>query len=240
MLLPDARNLVAIGLHASGTTAAVLVCEMPPGQGRIERRLLSMVERFAAHAALALDKARLVERLDRLATTDGLTELATRRSFDAQLARELALSDRSGEPLSMLLLDIDHFKRINDEHGHPVGDIVLRAVASALKAEIGERGLVARYGGEEFAVLLSGVTREAASEISERLRQVVRQLTLDVAVSVSVGAATYPTSADGAYGLVHACDEALYASKRGGRDRVTVAPLTATPMLPSQTRVPGS
>ena len=235
MLLPGAANLVAVGLHVDGQAAGVLVCELGcKTQDRVQRRLVSMVERFAAHGAMALGKARLVEALDRLARTDGLTGLATRRSFDAALSAEVERSIRCGQPVSLALLDIDHFKRINDEHGHPVGDRVLQAVAGVLRQEVGDVGHVARYGGEEFAVLLPGHDVVAAADLADRVRRAIRTAVSRPQTTVSVGVAGVPADAAGTRELVYAADQALYAAKRGGRDRVVSAGADAgAPVLPS-------
>ena len=146
-------------MHADGDAVGVLVCEHGMRAGsRIERRVVSMLERYAAHTAHALHNAWLVEQLERSATTDALTGVANRRTFDAELARELARSARTEEPVTLLLLDADHFKRINDTLGHLAGDRVLKAIATALHGECRAGDTFARYGGEEFAAILPGST----------------------------------------------------------------------------------
>lgn len=244
-LLPSARNLVVVPLTADGGVVAVLVAEHAlRSDSRIERRVVSMLERFGSHAALALVNARLLERMAVMASTDGLTALANRRTFDEVLARELARGARTGGPTSLVLLDIDFFKRLNDEHGHHVGDDVLRAVAAVVDGQSREYDVAARYGGEEFAVVLPATHIAAATEIGERLRRAVAEAPLSVSVTVSVGVATLvgmgPVAADGTgtgtgsgtpRALLAAADAALYDSKRGGRDRVTAAAELAPPRL---------
>jgi diguanylate cyclase (GGDEF)-like protein len=223
-LLPDAGNLVLAPLHADARTVGVLVCEHALKRGsRLERRVVSMLERYGSQAALALANAWLVVRLKRSAATDGLTGVANRRSFDETLPREFARATRSETPLSLVLLDIDRFKLLNDTHGHLAGDDVLREVARSLEREVRLGDTVARYGGEEFVVLLPGLDALHAAEVAERLRAAVAALPLGVGVTVSAGVASCPSHGSDPLGLVRAADRALYASKRDGRDRVTIA-----------------
>jgi two-component system cell cycle response regulator len=121
------------------------------------------------------------------------------------------------------MIDIDHFKRLNDEHGHQAGDEVLRNVAAALSCECRDFDTAARYGGEEFAVVLPGSGPDEARVIAERLRQAVAAAPAAVPITASAGVATYPAHAGDADTLVRAADDALYESKRSGRDRTTVS-----------------
>src|SRR5579863_7585861 len=156
-LLPGGRNFILVPLRAEGGCVGTLVIEHRSRSGsRVERRLVSIIERFASHAALALRNASLLEEMERMASTDGLTQVANRRTFEADLRREVARSMRSEEPLSIVMLDIDDFKRLNDTYGHQVGDDVLRQVAATLVAGSREVDSISRYGGEEFAVILPG------------------------------------------------------------------------------------
>lgn len=162
------------------------------------------------------------ELLSRLALTDPLTKLANRRAFDESLAREVALAVRHNRPLSLLILDIDHFKDVNDTLGHPAGDDVLAAMGLLL-AHHGRRGdVVARLGGEEFALILPQTTQDQASVTGERLRAAVAAAPLSVRapVTVSVGAATLGLPGGDAESLVSAADAALYRAKSAGRNCV--------------------
>ena len=223
-LLPDAGNLVLVPLSAEGRSMGVLIVEHSLRAGsRIERRVVSAVERFASHASLALRNAWLLQQLREMADTDGLTGIANRRTFDEALERELSRAARSGEEVSLVLLDIDHFKRLNDDHGHQVGDDVLRRVARAIAGATRRYDLAARYGGEEFAVILPRTPREDAAMVAERLRRHGVDAPGDPGCTVSAGVATYPHDAADPAALIVRADEALYASKHAGRDRLTVA-----------------
>jgi two-component system cell cycle response regulator len=164
------------------------------------------------------------EELHRRATTDSLTGLANRSAFEGWLHLEIEGARRAGRPISLLLVDADHFKRVNDVHGHPAGDRVLRALAVRLKAALRGVDLVARVGGEEFGVLLPGMALPASTELAERLCGQVRAapITLpdgSVRVTVSVGVATLVED-DDALSFVSRADVRLYEAKRDGRDRV--------------------
>jgi diguanylate cyclase (GGDEF)-like protein len=221
-LMPGATNLVVVPLSAEGRSLGALVVENNSG-GRIQRRVVSGLERSASYAALALRNAWLLEQVQRLAATDGLTKIANRRTFEATLEREVARATRSAEHVSLVMVDIDHFKVLNDTHGHQAGDEVLRNVAAALSCECRDFDTPARYGGEEFAVILPGCGPEEAAEIAERLRRSVSAAPSIVPITASAGVSTYPSHAGDADTLVRAADEALYASKHAGRDQTTVS-----------------
>jgi diguanylate cyclase (GGDEF)-like protein len=224
-LLPGARNLVAVPLTAEGGSQGVLVFEYNRRPGsRMERRMLAIVERFAAHTALSLRNALLLERMRRVAAVDGLTRIPNRRTFEEELERESARASRTGEPVSLIMIDIDHFKILNDTHGHQVGDDVLQQVASILRTASREYDVVARYGGEEFAVIVPSCGREEAAASADRLLTALRQAATTVPVTASLGFATYPDDASSSRRLVDRADQALYAAKRAGRDRIAGYP----------------
>jgi len=171
--------------------------------------------------------------LRRLAHLDGLTEIPNRRAFDETLAWEWRRVERSGGEISLLLVDIDHFKRYNDRYGHSVGDECLRQVARVLSESHARPGdFAARYGGEEFAVILPETTPAGAAHVAERLRTAVSDLELTgvdipegARVTVSVGvAAIRPGNSTTPATLIEAADRALYAAKAQGRNRVVIAP----------------
>ncbi|MCK5931445.1 MAG: diguanylate cyclase [Fulvimarina manganoxydans] len=165
-------------------------------------------------------------RIDAL--TDPLTGLGNRRAFEALLKVELAAIARQGVPLSMLLLDVDHFKRINDTHGHETGDRVLKRLAFVLRQNVRDADYVFRLGGEEFCVLLPGASRAAAVKVAERIRRVTGSANLGSAdrllsVTFSIGVSTARTSAIPHIRLYASADSALYQAKTDGRDRVCQA-----------------
>ncbi len=222
MILPFARNLVVVPMFAEDQPVGAVVAEHPSRFGdRIERRVVAMVERFAAYAALALRNAWLLEKVQRLAITDPLTQLPNRRAFEETLERELARAERTGEQLTLLMLDLDHFKDLNDRHGHLRGDEVLAAVGRCLADNARGFDTPARYGGEEFAVILPACTWRESLAVGDRLRRRLSNLQLPEPLTASAGVATFPVHATDLQGLVEAADEALYESKRAGRDRIT-------------------
>lgn len=170
----------------------------------------------------------LLERqaaLDQLARQDGLTGVANRREFDARLTSEWNRARRSGTELGLLLVDIDHFKAFNDQHGHPAGDRCLQAVAGVLKAIAGRGGdSVARYGGEEFAVIVPGSPLSGVLALAERLREAVEALPLpEGPVSISVGVGyLHPPALASADQLLADADAGLYAAKHAGRNQVVL------------------
>lgn len=223
-MLPDACNLVVVPLWADGAVLGVLIAEHRERMGtRIERRVVGTLERFVSHGTLALRNAWLLDRIRRLAATDGLTGLANRRTFDDTLQRELARAARLGEDTSLILLDLDHFKDVNDNHGHQTGDEVLRRVGAALGQGSRTMDTAARLGGEEFALILPAVSADEAVEIAERVRMVIASGSGGPRITASAGIASFPLDAVSAEALFAAADEALFESKRRGRDRVTKA-----------------
>jgi diguanylate cyclase (GGDEF)-like protein len=221
-MMPGARRLVLVPLHAEGRTLGVLVFAYDGGSTRIERRVVEMVEQFVAHSTLALQNAWLLERIGALAATDGLTGIANRRTFDDVLAREAQRAGSGGGSLSLMLIDIDHFKKLNDTYGHQEGDRTLRAVAQVVAAACRATDLAARYGGEEFVVVLPGSDAQSAFEAAERFRLSVMELP-EPKVTISVGVSTFAVSGRTAPELIAAADAALYVSKHNGRNQVTLA-----------------
>ncbi|NWO11711.1 diguanylate cyclase [Chromohalobacter salexigens] len=183
----------------------------------------------AEDMALSLSNVRLREQLKEASIRDALTGLYNRRFLDDTLTRELARAERQPSPLSVLMLDIDHFKPINDDHGHAFGDKALIGVADLLSANVRRGDIVCRYGGEEFVVIMPGAGLSAARQRGEHLRQ--RVATLDIAMddgtplrlTVSLGLACYPQHGEYAETLLHHADMALYEAKQGGRNRLAIA-----------------
>lgn len=205
---PMAQVLEADAFLAMAATMCALVC--------------GLLEKSQKHAF------RLERALERRATTDGLTGLANRQHFFDRAENELARRARSGTALAVLMMDVDHFKRINDGWGHDVGDRVLEAVAEQLKICGRDTDVLSRTGGEEFALLAVGATLGDAVEIGERIRAAIGGIevavgTSTIPVTVSVGCAAVAPHDDAIDPALKRADEALYEAKRGGRDRVMAA-----------------
>src|SRR6185295_9442887 len=157
-----------------------------------------------------------------------LTGAYNHRHFQETLQRELGRADRQSRPLSVLMLDIDDFKSINDRYGHPVGDAILERIVAEIRSEVrGDMDLVARYGGEEFAVILPETPTEVAAEVAERIRRRIDERLFRppeaedvIRVTVSIGLAAYPNDASNKKELVERADSALYRAKRGGKNAV--------------------
>jgi diguanylate cyclase (GGDEF)-like protein len=168
----------------------------------------------------------LNEQLTRLSATDSLTGTANRRRFDEALDHEWNRTIRNVQTISILMIDVDHFKEYNDDHGHQQGDLCLKLIAEALVRGARRGGdLVARYGGDEFAVILAATGAESAAQIAEALRRDVERLDIrcqsSVRVTVSIGVATaQPVTGSSSRSLVAAADAALYQAKHDGRNRV--------------------
>jgi diguanylate cyclase len=179
-----------------------------------------------AQKTIRKQSAELEERILE-ANTDGLTGIANRRAFDLELNQQLARWHRFGQQFALALVDIDHFKRVNDAHGHVAGDEVLRAVADMVRGNVREVDFVARYGGEEFAIILRETDHEGALIVADRLRKFIASAQIPwqeqmLAVTVSVGIAGL-SRLDDAASITQRADEALYISKHAGRNRTTLA-----------------
>lgn len=191
-----------------------------------DRDDLRALAALAIPATLALQNADLFSSIEEKAIKDGLTGLYRRHYFDTRLEAECSRSRRSGAPLSLLFLDVDHFKSINDRYGHSTGDIVLKEVAATIAKFVVAPALAGRYGGEEFVVLLPEISKTLALEIAEEIRRAIEALSLaclNQKITISGGLATYPEDATMASDLTARADNALYDSKKNGRNRVTVA-----------------
>jgi two-component system, cell cycle response regulator len=189
-------------------------------KGEITPRILERSLRYAVKLAETFDALR------QLATRDELTGLLNRREIDRIVHEEQDRAVRFGHSLALLMFDVDHFKRVNDSHGHPAGDLVLQEVARRLSAHVRNVDRVARFGGEEFAIVLVQTGRSFAVETAHRIRTAIEREAmlagpaLPISITVSAGVAVMPDDARSAGELVSAADKALYAAKTAGRNRV--------------------
>jgi diguanylate cyclase (GGDEF)-like protein len=208
---------------------------------QLDASKLDVVHSLTGQAASAVEAARFHERADELSHTDVLTRLPNRRRLEVDLDAEVARSTRYNRPVAFIMLDVDHFKSVNDTHGHPAGDEILSEFQSAFKASLRETDTAYRYGGEEFCVILRETDGDAATVVAERLRAVIAQRFAGVGgspmVTASLGIASIPADAIDATSLVAAADKAMYQAKASGRNCVMRAASGPTAMTGSQVRV---
>lgn len=192
---------------------------------------------FVGIARDVTDRLDLIDKLAQQANHDDLTGLANRRFLMQQARLELARAIRYQYPLSLLMLDIDHFKKVNDQHGHLSGDMVLKQLGQELKLFLREHDLVGRIGGEEFVMLLPETSLDDATAIAERLRQSVEKLTLSIlneqaiTITVSIGVASAMEEEQNLDNIWQTADERLYQAKTSGRNRVITAPAKSYPLF---------
>lgn len=247
-LLPSARRLVALGLRADepgGRAGApvqrFVVVEHAARRGtRVATRFVATVRQATAAASIALSRAELLASSKRAAATDGLTGLANRRMFDQRIAELVAEWRRDRRPFALVLVDVDHFKSVNDRLGHQAGDEVLQAVAASLASVARVNDMAARYGGEEFALLLPGTGRDEAVVVAERARVALHAIADPVAVTASFGVAAVPEDAGDVADVIWRADECLLHAKETGRNRVVAASPRAAAASPEPAAEPAS
>jgi diguanylate cyclase (GGDEF)-like protein len=220
-------SLLAVPMVHRDSLLGVLNFERPEKDGFLAEEL-EFLSAVADQAAMAVKNARLHEQTVELSITDPLTGVPNRRHLFARLEMEIARANRFGNQVSFLMVDIDHFKHLNDAAGHRAGDQVLRQVCDLMRVQVRRVDTLARYGGEEFVLILPQVTKAEALEVAEKLRRAVEEAPLEHGrvqpgghVTISVGVANLPVDSTEQNRLVDCADSALYASKRGGRNRVT-------------------
>ncbi|MCC6978030.1 MAG: diguanylate cyclase [Candidatus Melainabacteria bacterium] len=188
----------------------------------------TFLKSVADQVASGVMNARLYARVQRQATTDGLTTLYNHRTGQEKLAEQLRVAERYQRNVAVVMIDVDHFKSINDNHGHPAGDAVLRSVASIIKNDCRDVDIPVRYGGEEFLLVLPEVNSEGAVVVAERIRrsllaEVIQHDEIEIRVTASMGVASFPEDAQSQQSLLDLADKALYLSKRLGRNQVHTA-----------------
>ena len=222
---PHEGDILATPLRSMGAVIGVLALYGREGGRPFDATDDGALRTLAGQAGTAIDNVQAHQEATRLSTTDGLTGLWNFRYLSMSLAREIERSTRFQRPLAVLMLDLDHFKQVNDAHGHARGDTVLRELAYRVQEQIREVDTFARYGGEEFVVVLPETSVEGAAQLAERICDAVRrepfryegEVPLDI--TVSVGGAAYPEHGSSAATLMRAADKALYVAKDEGRDR---------------------
>jgi diguanylate cyclase (GGDEF)-like protein len=217
------HSFLAVPLVAENECLGAMVLEGRE-ENTYEEHDREVVSILAKQAAMALRSAMFYEEKEALAVRDGLTGLANHRHFQEVLANELTRAKRGGQPLSLALLDLDHFKSLNDTFGHPKGDEVLVALARLLEQEVRSIDTVARYGGEEFVLVLVQTHLEGAREVAERIRERVagNHFPVERQVTISIGLASFPADAETKDLLIAKADRALYRAKRQ-RNKVCAA-----------------
>ena len=187
----------------------------------------------ADQIVIAVEKSARLAVTQREATTDEMTGLYNYRFLVGYLDQQVNVAERASSPLSVLMLDLDHFKEVNDTHGHPAGDRLLRQFASLMIETIRKSDLAARYGGEEFVVVMANTSRADAEVVADKIRAAVEEMSVrlndgaEVQITVSIGGVTFPEGSKGARNLLDLADRALYAAKRNGRNRVEFLDLAA-------------
>jgi diguanylate cyclase (GGDEF)-like protein len=220
------RQYLAVPLPSASGGFRLLIAgrATPP----IERQGIDIAAAMAKQVSVALDNAQLIHELENLATTDSLTRLHNRRHFLERAEAEFERSRRYQRPLSIFLLDADHFKEINDTYGHDIGDQALRILATICRQNLRQLDVIGRYGGEEFVAFLPETSMAKAMEVAERLRVGVEGIDLEVPggnvrLTVSIGVATATAQTDSIAALINEADRALYEAKRAGRNKVVLS-----------------
>ncbi len=222
-LLSGCESLIVLPLLYNEAATGTLVVASR-SERLFTRDRLDILHVIANQIAVSLDNARMYQAVEAMATTDGLTGLCNRRAFQERLAEMLRRAERQGRPLTLILSDIDHFKKINDTYGHLVGDAVLRRVAQVVQSCVRKVDIAARYGGEEFAVVLEATDAVGGRQLAERIRLEVQKLVLAAdagafGCTLSLGLSTFPSDGTDERLLLQRADQALYYAKRHGRNQ---------------------
>ena len=224
----ESGSVVCLPMPALGSIVGVIHLQRPEADS-FNAVTVQRAARTAEQVALAIANARLMKTMEGLANTDPLTGLRNARFFDAYLEQHLAVAERDGDSVGLIMLDVDHFKQFNDTYGHPAGDEALRALSRAIRASIRESDVVARYGGEEFIIGLHHAKLEDAAAVAEKIRSAVEQAIVEIGpgrygrITASFGVVATDAHRLDRKGLVSLADAALYRAKSGGRNRVEAA-----------------
>lgn len=225
VLREDHGGMAYVPLIAKDEPLGVLLLEDRGDAAPMGAEDIPFFRQLGSQIAIAMHNAQLYA----LAVTDGLTKLYVRRYFDLRMQEEFALARRHGRPFSVLLFDIDHFKRFNDMHGHQTGDMVLREFANLLRENTRRSDVCCRYGGEEMTIILPETTGNEAARLAEKYCALIRNHAFAgaegeaLSVTTSIGVAAYRNAYHSPSEMVRAADQALYRAKEQGRDRVEAA-----------------
>src|SRR5580700_11862372 len=225
----ETRSIVAVPVRFRDQCLGVIELINCIGPEGFSKRDLALLEALADYAAIAIENARHVQRIHELTITDDCTSLYNARHLNFMLDTELYRSHRYAFEFSLIFIDLDHFKNINDTHGHLMGSKLLAEIGSAIKEKCRMIDLAFRYGGDEFVILLPQTSKENALGVARRLHKLIRETVwlkepdINVQITASVGVASYPTDSRTKAELLHLADEAMYLVKNTTRDSVAVA-----------------
>jgi diguanylate cyclase (GGDEF)-like protein len=223
----DDFPLLSVPVRWQSEVKGVIQITREPGKPSFEQSDVELLSLFSSQVAVTLENSRLYQEVQSLAVLDPLTQVYNRRGFSDIANREIERAQRFGHSLALLFLDIDHFKEVNDTHGHAAGDQILSEIAERCKNTIRNVDVISRHGGEEFIVLLLESDKNVAQIIAKRLQSVVKEYPFQtdagpISITVSIGIAEFNEQVKGLSTLIHNADMALYKAKSSGRNRVIV------------------
>jgi diguanylate cyclase (GGDEF)-like protein len=237
----ETQSIVAVPVKFRDTCLGVIELINCIGPEGFDSRDLKLLEALSDFAAIALENARHVKRIHELTITDDCTTLYNARHMSFILETEIYRSQRYAYEFSLIFIDLDHFKQVNDTQGHLVGSRLLADIGNALKQHCRLIDFAFRYGGDEFVLLLPQTSKESATNVARRLHRLIREATwlaedgLNIKLTASMGVASYPVDSRTKEGLLHLADEAMYLAKNTNRDSVAVANIGILPHLPAAT-----
>ena len=237
----ETRSIVAVPVRFRDTCLGVIELINCIGPDGFDQRDLKLLEALSDFAAIALENARHVKRIHELTITDDCTTLYNARHMGFILETEIYRSQRYNYEFSLIFIDLDHFKQVNDTQGHLVGSRLLAEIGNSLKEHCRLIDFAFRYGGDEFVLLLPQTSKENAMNVAKRLHKLIRETTwltadgLNIQLTASMGVASYPIDSRTKEGLLHLADEAMYLVKNTSRDSVAVANVGILPHLPAAT-----
>jgi len=227
---PSTGALLAMPLLADGVKPVGVIGLHRKAANSFPKDEIELLRKIAGQAALVIDRISQYQHHRELSMTDELTKIFNRRYFNQRYDREMQRAQRYERPLSLLMIDIDHFKTFNDNNGHLMGDQVLQSVADLLERSIRKADIIARFGGEEFVILLPEIDKERGRKVAEKLRRAVERAEFPKGetqplgrITISLGLASFPEDASRAPELLERADRALYMAKTLGRNQVAVA-----------------